>query len=282
MASNTYRIQHPGFYLLTLFSLTILLTLSGFFLAATYLSQRYADKFQEEVKMIVELKTGSTEEDRIAVTTALKRAEGTIGESVEFISKEEALEEMREEMSDDMVLEEMENPFADMLRFSVKASHFNEEGIAALKSDIESMDAVREMHHPAGMYDPVFDLLRRAQAIGAAIILVFVLLCAILIHHIMRLNVLAQRKQIRTMQLVGGHPSFIRRPYLIHALQMAIIAWAIAGIICLAILLFISGLAKSELSPGDMTIGSAILLILALGVCLSSTWVAVTRVLGQG
>lgn len=230
--------------------------------------------------MIVELNTGTVSKDKDVVALALKRADSTIGESVEYISKEDALKEMHDEMSEEVMLDGMENPFSDMFRFSMKADYFNEEGIDALKKQIESLPAVREMHHPAGMYDPVFTLLRRAQVIGVAVIIVFVLLCAILIHHIMRLNVLAQRKQIRTMQLVGGHPSFIRKPYLIHALQMAVMSWAIAGIICLAVLLFISGLAQSELSPLHMTVGSVILLVLALGVCISSTWVAVTRVLG--
>jgi len=248
-------------------------------MAATYSTQRYADQFQEEVKLIVELKTGANDADSADVTKALISAEGVLGESVEFISKEEALEEMRQEMSDDIVLRDMENPFSDMFRFSVDAAHFNEQSIAALKQHIESLEAVHEMHYPAGMYDPVFALLKRVQAIGVAVILVFVLLCAVLIHHLMRMNILAQRKQIRTMQLVGGHSSFIRKPYLIRALQMSIMAWAIAGIVCLATLLFFAGMVRTELSPADMTIGAVILFILALTVCLSSTWVAVTRVL---
>ncbi|HLF64010.1 MAG TPA: permease-like cell division protein FtsX [Saprospiraceae bacterium] len=279
---QNYRIQHPGFYLLTLFSLTILLMLSGFFLAASYLSQRYANKFQEEVKLIVELKTGADKDDQATVTAALKKAEGVLDESVEFISKEKALEEMRSEMSDDLVLEEMENPFTDMLRFSVDADHFNEESIDALKENIESLDAVREMHHPAGMYDPVFTLLHRAQAIGAAIILVLLFLCATLIHHVMRLNVLSQRKQIRTMQLVGGHPSFIRKPFLAKASQMAILSWLIAVLFCLALLFAFAGLTYTELSVLYITTGAAILLALSFGVCMASTWVAVTKVLGQG
>lgn len=276
---NKYNIQHPGFLILTLFSLTILLVLTGFFIAITYSTQRYANKFQEEVKLIVELKTGATDADSAEVTKAVKSAEGVLPASVEFISKEAALEEMRKEMSGDILLEEMENPFSDMIRFSVDAAHFNEQSIAVLKQNIESLEPVHEMHYPAGMYDPVFSLLKKVQAIGAAVIFVFVLLCAILIHHLMRMNILAQRKQIRTMQLVGGHPSFIRKPYLLRAFQMGLMAWAIAGIICLSVLLFFAGMVQTELSPADMTIGAAILLVLALAVCLGSTWVAVTRVL---
>src|SRR5690606_28077266 len=127
--------------------------------------------------------------------------EGVIPESIEFVPKETALDEMRAEMSDDVVLEAMDNPFSDMLRFSIDAASFDKDQIAALKTRIESLDDVYAMHHPAGMFDAVFNLLKKAQAIGAVIILVFILLCAILIHHIMRLNILSQRKQIRTMQL---------------------------------------------------------------------------------
>lgn len=280
MAAHNYRIQHPGFYLLTIFSLTILLMLTGFFLAASYLSQRYANKFQEEVKLIVELKAGATEKERNEVTTVLKAADGVLAESIEFISKEDALEEMKKEMTSDLVLEEMENPFTDMLRFSIDAGHFNDSRIALLKEELEELSPVREMHHPAGLYDPVFTLLKRIQTVGAMVIVILILLCAILIHHIMRLNVLAQRKQIRTMQLVGGHPSFIRKPFLSKASQMAILSWIIAVVLCLILLFILSGITYSELSILYITTGAALLLALSFSVCMVSTWVAVTRVLG--
>ena len=255
--------------------------LTGFFLTTSYLSQQYANRFQEEVKLIVELKTSAGERDRTTVINALKKSEGVIAASVEYISKEEALEEMRSEMSDDLILEEMENPFTDMLRFSVDAAHFNEESISNLKKEIETLEPVREMHHPTGMYDPVFSLLRRAQTVGAIIVLVLIFLCAVLIHHLMRLNVLAQRKQIRTMQLVGGHPSFIRKPFLVKASQMAVLAWLIAVGLCLVLLLAFAGLTYTELSVLYITTGAALLLVLAFVVCIASTWVAVTRVLEE-
>lgn len=277
-----YRIQHPGFYALTLFSLTILLILTGFFMATTYVAQRYTTQFQEEVKFVVELKTGTTEDQRIEVIEMLTSEPTVIAGSVEFVSREAALEEMRSEMSDDVVLAGMENPFTDMVRFGVEAGSFQEAGIEELKSKVEEHPSVFAMHHPAGMFDAVFGLLDQAQAVGAVIILVFILLCAILIHHIMRLNVLSQRKQIRTMQLVGGHPSFVRRPYLVLAVKMALTAWAAAGLISAAIAIFGAGVSGSDVSPLHVTLGSLILLILAVAVCIASTWVAVTRVLNQG
>lgn len=278
---NQYRIHHPGFFVLSLFSLTILLILTGFFLTGSYLSHQYAGKFREEVKLIVELRTGTTESDRDKVKAALLALEGVTVSGVEFVSKEQALDDMRRQMSDDLVLQGRDNPFADMFHFTLDAPYFNEAYINTLKDMIESWSAVSAMHHPAGMYDPVFHLLRKFQAIGAAIIVVLVFLCAMLIHHIMRLNVLAQRRQIRTMQLVGGHPSFIRKPYLRQAFQMALFAWSVSGILCLATVFFLAGLSRNALSPMDMTIGAAILLVIALGVCMVSTWVAVTRVLDQ-
>jgi cell division transport system permease protein len=278
---QTYRIQHPGFFALTLFSLTILLLITGSFLTATYLSHRYTEQFQEEVKLIIELRTGTAEKDRELVIEELKNAGGVIPESIEFISREQALEEMRMQMDDDVVLKHMDNPFADMLRFSVAATHFNAASIDSLKLRIEALAPVSAMHHPAGMYDPVFSLLRRAQAVGAAVIILLVFMCGILIHHLMRLSIIAQRKQIRTMQLVGGHPAFIRRPYVRQALQMALFAWSVAGILCLAAVFFIAGLTRNTLSPAHLTIGAVILLILALSVCIGSTWVAVTRMLEQ-
>jgi cell division transport system permease protein len=278
---NQYRIQHSGFYVLTLFSLTILLVITGFFLAASYMAHRYTQQFQEEVKLIVELRLGTTEAARKDVIEILSKSEGVVEGSIEFISKEEALTEMQDEMSDDLATGGMENPFSDMLRFALDADHFNTTSIELLKTDVEKNKSVLEMHHPAGIFDPVFDLLKRVQAIGMVVIIIFVLLCAILIHHIMRLNVLSQRKEIRTMQLVGGHPAFIRRPYIVLALKMAVTAWAAAGLICVVTAFFAACLTQSTLSPVYVTIGSGILLLLALAVCMASTWVAVTRVLSQ-
>ena len=115
------------------------------------------------------------------------------------------------------------------------------------------------------------------------VVIVALVLAGLLIHHIMRLNVIAQRKQIRTMELVGATPGFIRRPFIKTGLRMGFLAWALSIIITgvISALMFGPALALAWMISIPGILGGITLLVVSAFLSWFSTWMAVNENLGQ-
>jgi cell division transport system permease protein len=278
-----YQVTHPGFYFMSIFSLAILLVLSGLFLAALFFSETYTRTFREQIELIVEIDPGTSDEKIDEVALFLRRAEGVRGTEVEIVTSEDALAEVQNEIGEDALLDEMENPFHDMIRFTLYAENYSRDFISELSDDLKSRFPVSEIYHPSAFFEDVFTLLRQMRFYIVLFIIFALVVTGILIHHIMRLNVIAQRRQIRTMELVGAEPSFVRKPFISRGAQMALIAWLVSLAGSAAIWLVLLGKsAFVRFATNPLTLaGAATLLLLALAICVFSTWIAVGKSIGR-
>jgi cell division transport system permease protein len=186
-------------------------------------------------------------------------------------------------LGEDATMTDSDNPFSDMVEFSVKSDSFTNAYVEGLSLRIQREMPVRQVHYPSDYFDNVFGVIHTARRYLIGFILIALIMTGVLIHHIMRLNVVAQQGQIRTMELVGAKPSFIRKPFIRRGMRMGLQAWFVAivlSIITWYVLLGGSMAAKWIFSlPG--LIGMGLLLVLSLVVCGFSTWIAVTRSLGS-
>ena len=274
-----YRVSHPGFYVFSIISLAILLVLSGFLISALVFSDYYNKKFREDISLLAELRSDLSDADVDDAKRTLSAMPEVKETSVKFVSREDALAEMYGELGEEATIESMENPFSDMFVFSIEAEAFEEGVMEALAENIESTMPVRQVHYPKDYFDDVFSVLNTIKNYLVVIILIALAMTGILIHHIMRLNVVAQQRQIKTMELVGAEPSFIRKPFVKTGLRMGFNAWIVA--VAISSILWIIFLGPSGFLiwllsvPG--IVGVLILLGISIGVCLVSTYLAVTQ-----
>ncbi|MDX1479640.1 MAG: hypothetical protein R3301_18135 [Saprospiraceae bacterium] len=278
-----YQVTHPGFYVLSLVSLAILLVLIGFFISALFFSQQYTREFKEDIALVLELGPGFDRERSDDVVQFVTEYEGVLPESVAFITREEAMQEMIEELGESSMTAELQNPFFDMVEFSLAEDHLNATHVSQMETDAgESFGDVR-IHHPADFFGDVFSLLHKLRIYVFAFIAVALFLTGTLIHHIMRLNVVAQRHQIRTMELVGARTAFIVQPFIRRGVQLAFLAWLIALLISLTgwfALLGSDRFVQFTTAPATI-IGMACMLLAAIVICTLSTWIAVARSTGR-
>jgi len=278
-----YKVSHPGFYAFSIASLAILLMLCGILISGLFFSDHYARKFKEDIVLLCELKDDDNEADVEKVTAFLNSENGIVEGSVEFVSSEDALEEMYGLLGEDATMTDDENPFADMVEFSIESDSFTLEYVEHLSSRMEKELPVRQVHYPSDYFDNVFGVIRMAKHYLMIFIIVALVMTGVLIHHIMRLNVVAQQGQIRTMELVGAKPGFIRRPFIRRGLQMGLRAW-LAAVILSAIAWYVllgPGMFLGWLFSVPGITGMLVLLLLSILVCGFSTWLAVNRSLGS-
>ena len=110
------------------------------------------------------------------------------------------------------------------------------------------------------------------------------LIAVALIHNSVRLSLYAERFLIRSMQLVGATPRFIRSPYLNRSMWQAIWGWLITLTLLLviqaSIWYYFPQLQVDEL-PIQLLMLSVGLLIIALAIGFLSTWFAVSKYIRQ-
>lgn len=81
----------------------------------------------------------------------------------------------------------------------------------------------------------IFSLVNYVRYIGAALIVLLIFIALVFISNTIRLAILARRKEIAIMRLVGASNGFIRGPFLTEGAMHAIIGSALA-VVCLELL----------------------------------------------
>lgn len=148
--------------------------------------------------------------------------------TTEFISKEEAAEELKEELDEDFMNFLGYNPLLNSIEVRLKADYVNEEQLAFLEKEYSKKDFVNEV-----VYDkPLIQMMNEnIERIGFFLIAGSILLSLVaiaLINSSIRLSIYSRRFLIKTMQLVGATKTFIRKPFIWRSLRHGILGSLVA------------------------------------------------------
>ncbi len=209
--------QRPN-YFYTIISVAAVLFLLGFFGLILLQSQRLTTVLKEQIDIIVELTTGSEEADRLALERRLKNSSFILPSSVEFTSKEEALELMSDELGEDILALDLPNPLYDVFTFNVKSNYIAPDSLAQIRQLLSSEEIVNDVYYQESLVDQLARNVKRIGWILLGVALLFVVLALTVIHNTIRLALYSNRFLIKTQELVGATWEFISRPYLRKAL----------------------------------------------------------------
>jgi cell division transport system permease protein len=208
--------------------------------------------------------------------------------SQRFVSKEEALERMRERTGENILaVTEGINPLPAAVEITLDDEWLNQEKVKTVMGELRNDPPVADAEYPVEL---LADANRNVPAILLGAVMLCVVVCMIVVYLIfgaIRGAIYAQRLNIRTMQLIGATKNFIRRPFVFRGLAQGFMAGIIAGAL---LLLFLSGLRivlsdvitvpVEVLLPGLVVIlGGIVLLGSLLG--FTGSGIAVNRFLDQ-
>jgi len=155
--------------------------------------------------------------------------------AVRYVSKEEAME-LFKEMSDPEILEQLdENPLPASLAVELK----NPENVEAVVNQITTHSAfLRVIEKPDNpndsvrygqqVIDSLFSFANAVRVICVVIIVLLTFVALVFINNTIRLGVLARRKEIAIMRLVGASNNFIRGPFLMEGILQALFGAGLA------------------------------------------------------
>ncbi len=149
---------------------------------------------------------------------------------VNYISKEQALEEFQSRHSKDEVinraLEELgDNPLQASLEIKAKDSSQYQEIVNFIEtSDISNNISKVNFTENKLIIDRLNQITRTVERIGLILTIIFAGLTILIAFNFIRVSIYSFREEINIMRLVGASRSFIRGPFIVSGLITSIIA----------------------------------------------------------
>ncbi|MDP3012169.1 MAG: permease-like cell division protein FtsX [Candidatus Hydromicrobium sp.] len=201
-----------GFTAITTVAITLFIV--GFFAIIVYDIQGIMSSIKSQVELRVYLNDNISEELKEYIEQEIISWEET--ESVEYVSKDLALERFKKQMEGSDILKEIEgNPLPASFDITLN----NPEKIDQVELRFYDMDGnfikgVDDVIYERKVVKPLFSITAIIGTIAFLIIIALLLAAIVLIFNTIRLSIYARRKEIEVMKLVGATNWFVRIPFL--------------------------------------------------------------------
>ena len=212
----------------------------GIFLIGAIVIDNIVKSVENEVSITAYISDDAKEKDITAMEDYVKTLDGV--SSVSFTSKEQALEDFRNMSSNADIVDELGgNP----LPASINIELSDPQMVQQVANEIETSDLfskIADEDNPADSLkygqrtvERLFSVTNYIRYIGIALIVLLVFIALVFINNTIRLAIMARRKEIAIMRLVGASNGFIRGPFLMEGALHALIGAALA-VLCLELL----------------------------------------------
>ena len=199
---------------MSLMSIALVLFLLGVFALLMLHAQKLSNHLKENIGFEVVMNSKVKEAKILQLQSELDAMPAV--KSTEYITKEEAIRRLSEDLGEDFLqwLGNEENPLLPSIDVRFNADYANNDSIAALQAQLLKNTDVKEIYYQKSLVNVIDQNVRR---IGLALMiasLVLLIIAIILIRNTIRLSIYSKRFLVRSMQLVGATPAYIRRPFI--------------------------------------------------------------------
>ena len=261
-------------------SIVVSLFVLGVFILLVFNVNQLADEVdsQVQIKVYMNLDVDQTMRDKISTEIGLMPEISKIT----FISKEQGLKDFSESLGEDgkALLEGFDkdhNPLPDTLAVEVieatTVAHVADKISALNTSHPET--PIMKVKYGEGAVEKLFKITRAVRNIGFIFVAGLAIMSMFLISNTIRVTILARRREISIMKLVGATNYFIRWPFVIEGALIGGI-----GSLTTVGLLFLGYQQLVNAFSGDITLGLILLPLSDIWVFLSVLLIAIGLLIG--
>ena len=184
----------------------------------------------------------------------------------------------------DLTIIDGENPLKQSIIMTLKKEYFSLEQMQEIEKELLA-EYDGQLDEVSYREDVFADYSTNLQKIIYFILLIALMLLFIaigMINNTIRLALFSKRFLIKTMQLVGATPGFIRRPFILSAVGQGLISGLIAGSMVLGLIIILERSNPIFLDMSDMTVFLIVMAgIMVFGVLITviSTFLALRKYL---
>ena len=203
-----------GSYFMSLISISLVLFLLGVFALLMMHAQKLSHHLKENIGFEIVMNSNVKEANILRLKKELEAMPAV--KSAEYITKEEAIRRLSDDLGEDFLqwLGEEENPLLPSIDVRFNAAWANPDSLNVIENQLLKNNNIKEIYYQKSLVDLINQNVKR---IGIALMAASILLLVIaitLIRNTIRLSIYSKRFLVRSMQLVGATPAFIRRPFI--------------------------------------------------------------------
>lgn len=201
-------------------AVTVTLTLVGVFFVIMMNLNEVANSIEEDVEIRVHIDLAATDQDQQALKQKIVGLPQV--KSVTFSPKEEELNSLIGSLGDEgkaYKLFEQDNPLYDV--FVVKTK--DPQQTMSVAKQIEKFEYAASVKYGQGMVENLFRFLNVSRNVGIVLIIGLLFTAMFLISNTIKITIVARRREIEIMRLVGATNGFIRWPFFIEGLFIGIL-----------------------------------------------------------
>ena len=225
--------RHLSTALGSIITIFLSLLIIGIFLVGGRMVENIISSVESEVSITAYVADEASQEDIDSVMNWLSSQEGVA--TVGFTTKEQALENFQSTSSDIVDALDGSNPLPASIDVELSDPQRVEQVANELvaNSDYQKIcdtegNPSEDVRYGEKSVERLFSLTNYVRYIGVALIVLLIFIAMVFINNTIRLAILARRKEIAIMRLVGASNGFIRGPFLMEGALHAIIGSLLA------------------------------------------------------
>lgn len=274
--------RFAGSYFVSMISISLVLFVLGMYAFLMAYTDRLLDHVKENIGFEVVIKSNAKEASIQSLKDEISKKKYV--KSVEYISKEEATNRLKEDLGEDFLqwLGEVENPLLPSIDIRFVSDYANNDSMAMVEKWLGDKTIVKEVIYQKGLTNTINTNIKRVKFALFTVSLVLLFIAIVLISHTIRLSVYSKRFIVRSMQLVGATEGFIMKPFLKTFMKQGLIA-AFIALICMTFTLvgIKQYLPEADLFQNNMHIFKIYISIIGISLILTmcSTFFSMKRYL---
>ena len=226
-----------GSYFMSLMSIALVLFLLGIFALLMMHAQKLSNHLKENIGFEVVMNSNANEDNILKLQKELDAMPAV--KSTTYITKDEAIRRLSEDLGEDFLqwLGNEDNPLLPSIDVRFKADYANNDSLNLIQAQLLKNKDIKEIYYHKSLVNLINQNVNR---IGLALMvasLVLLIIAITLIRNTNRLIIYSKRFLVRSMQLVGATPAYIRRPFIRSGITQGFFGALIADAL-LALLLY--------------------------------------------
>lgn len=179
---------------------------------------------------------------------------------------------------------DQENPLNQSIVMTLNKSYFELDSMQWIQAELmQAYDGrILEVSYPDTIFSEYNQGLQKGLYFMLFISAMLLFIAIAMINNTIRLALFSKRFLIKTMQLVGATPSFIRRPFFLSAIGQGVLSGIIAGTMVLGLIYLLQTYNPLFLNMTDLTLFFIVLagiIVFGILITLTSTYFALRKYL---
>ena len=222
---------------MSMMSIALVLFLLGVFALLMMHAQKLSNHIRENIGFEIIMNSNVKESNILKLQKELDAMPAV--KSTEYITKDEAMRRLSEDLGEDFMqwLGNEENPLLPSIDVRFNAAWANNDSIMVIQNQLRKNPDIKEIYYQKSLVGVINQNVRRIGIALVAASLILLIIAITLIRNTIRLSIYSKRFLVRSMQLVGATPAYIRRPFIRSGITQGFFGALLADLL-LALLLY--------------------------------------------